>query len=218
MVIETFPPVENAVEGLLAFGGDLETASLINAYKKGIFPWPFSSENPVAWFSPDPRGILDYKDLHIPRSLKRTLNRREFVVKYNQDFKHIITHCASVPRQGQSATWITEEMINSYHNLFKEGMAYCVGAYRDNRLVGGIYGVCIDGIISGESMFYLYSNAGKICLIYLLEKLHSSGIDWLDTQMVTPAVKSLGGKEISRAAFFRRLDRQQKMTRQEIFG
>lgn len=218
MAIIKFPPVEEAVDGLLAIGGELGPSSLIEAYKRGIFPWPFTESDPIAWFSPDPRGVLDWKSLHLPRSLKRFLKKCDLTLKYNEDFDSIIVKCAEIPRKNQSSTWITSSMLEAYRELFKRGLAYCIGSYWEENLVGGIYGVCIEGIVSGESMFYERPNAGKVCLISLMEKLHLAGIDWLDTQMVTPVVQSLGGREISRREFLERLSSCRPLSREEIFG
>ena len=213
-----FPPVEEAVNGLLALGGNLETATLITAYKQGIFPWPFSEESPVAWFSPEFRGVLEWKNLHVSRSLKKFLKRNSFEIRYNRNFGEIIEQCAKIPRKNQTETWITREMLEAYLQLFEKELAWCVGCYEGNDLQGGMYGVCIDGIISAESMFHQKSNAGKLCLISVMEKLQGVGIDWLDTQMITPVVKSFGGREIPRQEFLQRLAECSPLLRGDIFG
>jgi leucyl/phenylalanyl-tRNA--protein transferase len=218
MAVLKFPPVQTADEnGLLALGGDLEVSTLVLAYRSGIFPWPISHEFPLAWFSPDPRGVLDYADLNINKRLMRYIKSAPFTFKANHNFKAVIEHCGQVPRSDQSGTWITEEVKESYEQLFGEGLAYCLEAYEKNQLVGGIYGVCIDGIITGESMFHLVPNASKLCLIALMVLLKRSGIHWLDTQMVTPVVKSLGGKEIPREDFLKRIKNAPLRSREDIF-
>ena len=213
-----FPPVEDAVDGLLALGGKLETGTLVAAYKRGIFPWPFSRKDPVAWFCPDPRGVLDWKHFHIPRSLKKFIKKHSFEVRYNCNFDQIIERCAKIPRKNQTDTWITMEMLEAYNNLFKKQLAWCAGCYNEDVLLGGIYGVCIDGIISAESMFHEKTNASKICLVSVMRQLNSVGIDWIDTQMLTPVVASFGGGEISRCEFLQRLSQCQDLSRKDIFG
>ena len=213
-----FPPVESAVEGLLGLGGNLQTDTLVAAYKKGIFPWPFSTDDPVAWFSPDPRGVLEQAYFHLPRSFKKFLKKQLFEIRYNQDFFEIIEECAKIPRKNQTETWITPDIQDSYKKLFEKELAWCSGCYDGDGLQGGIYGVCIDGIISAESMFYKKSNASKLCLVSLMERLEKVGIDWLDTQMTTPVVTSFGGREIPRSEFLQRLEQCRVLSRKEIFG
>ena len=218
MAVLKFPPVETADEnGLLALGGDLEVATLILAYRSGIFPWPISDEFPLAWFSPDPRGVLDFKDLTLNKRFLRYLKNNDFTFTANKDFKGVIESCSNVPRNNQSGTWITREVIDSYQALFDDGHAYSLEAWQGNELVGGIYGVCIHGIITGESMFHKAPNASKLCLVGLMALLKRAGIDWLDTQMVTPVIKSLGGKEIPRKEFLERIKNSPVRSRSEIF-
>lgn len=205
MPIVSFPPVDNADEnGLVAIGGDLSVPSLELAYSQGIFPWPLNEGTPIPWFSPDPRGIIEYKDLHISKSLKKQLKKEDFEVRYNYDFPHVIQECAA-SRNRNEQTWITSELLMSYIELFHHGHAYSVEVYQQNRLVGGLYGTCFNHFLSGESMFYKVSNASKIALVCLMEYLHSRGIKWLDIQMLTPVTKSLGGKFVSREKYLRML-------------
>jgi leucyl/phenylalanyl-tRNA--protein transferase len=203
MAIIEFPPIEQADEhGLLAIGGDLEISSLLLAYTEGIFPWPINEEYPIAWFSPDPRGVLFFEDLYISRSTHKILKKNQFEIRFNTSFEQVIRACAeSKNRKDQPGTWITDEIIHAYMDLHRAGYAYCVEAFKDDHLVGGIYGVCIGDFFSGESMFYLEDNASKVALIHLCHFLKEKGILWLDTQMVTPVVKALGGKEIPREQF-----------------
>jgi leucyl/phenylalanyl-tRNA--protein transferase len=203
-----FPPIENADEsGLLAIGGDLKVSTLLSAYTKGIFPWPISKNYPLAWFSPEPRGILTFENLKIPKSLKKVMRRSPYQIKFNSNFESVIRHCASSSnRKDQDSTWITEEMIQGYISLHEAKYAYSIEAYDDqNTLVGGLYGIVINSFISGESMFYLKSNASKITLIELMNYLHSHQINWIDTQMVTPIVRSLGGSEVTRRIYAKML-------------
>lgn len=205
------------LEGLVGVSDNLSVDNLVVAYRSGIFPWPISRELPVTWFSPDPRGILDYKDLHISKSLKKVIKKKDFQIKYNQDFSLIIRSCAKTPRTNQKDSWITEPIIKSYEELYQRGLAYCVGAYQKDKLVGGIYGVCIEGIVSGESMFFHISNASKVALVCLMEILHSAGIVYLDTQMLTTVVQDLGGKNISKKEFLERLKNRNHKNVTDIF-
>jgi len=207
VAILDFPPVEQADEhGLLALGGDLSLESLLLAYTRGIFPWPISEEYPLAWFSPDPRGILAFDKLHLSKSLRKFLKKNPYEIRFNTNFEAVIMNCAKVPRAENQGTWITEDIINSYINLHKNGFAYSVETYLDNVLVGGVYGVCINRFYSGESMFHTADNASKVALIALLYQLKQKDIGWLDTQMVTPVVESLGGIEIPRETYLKMLD------------
>jgi leucyl/phenylalanyl-tRNA--protein transferase len=217
VAIQKFPPIELADEhGLLAQGGDLEVSSLILAYSQGIFPWPYSDYHPITWYSPDPRGVLDFLDLHLSDSFKKFLKKNSYTIKFNQDFEEIILACAAssnrkgIDQNSMSSTWITRKMIEAYINLFYAGHAHCVAVYDGDELVGGLYGVRIKNFVSGESMFYKKSNASKLALYSLMNKLNDEGIDWIDTQMVTPVIQSMGGKEISRSEFIKRLNKSLK--------
>ena len=202
MAIIEFPKIESADEhGLLAIGGDLEIESLLLAYSQGIFPWPISDEYPLAWFSPNPRGLLFFDKLHIPKSFKKFLRKNPYEIKFNHDFESVIRNCATVNRQDQSSTWITEDIIKAYIDFHKQGYAYSIETYLDDRLVGGVYGVCINRFYSGESMFHFEDNASKVALVSLMYLLKQRDIAWLDTQMVTSVVESLGGVEIPRNTF-----------------
>ncbi len=212
MVIEAFPPVENSdADGLLAVGGDLEIPSLINAYTQGIFPWPISPSIPLAWFSPNPRGVLEYEDLHVPKSLAKYLkkNAKDWRVTFNSSFAEVVHQCAiSQNRKGQNnQTWITNDIIKAYLDLFYAGNAYSIEIWNDLDLIGGIYGVCIGSFVSGESMFYLETNASKFALLTLMERLNTLDIKWIDTHMVTSIVSLLGGKEIARELFLKKLNK-----------
>lgn len=206
-----FPPVESASEdGLVAVGGDLELDTLLEAYQKGIFPWPLSTyplnvDLPHTWFSPDPRGMLEFKRLHVPRSFVKFLKKSPFHVTFNKAFADVIVNCAKTPRKDQPGTWITPEIINAYLNMFEKGYAYSVEVWNGNELVGGMYGVIIGDFVSGESMFTLEDNAGKEALYTLVHHLQEKGITWLDTQMVTEVVKQFGGKYVPRPVFLGKL-------------
>lgn len=208
MAIADFPPVESADEhGLLALGGDLEVESLLLAYSRGIFPWPISKEYPLAWFSPDPRGILAFEKLHLSKSLRKFLKKNPYEIRFNTNFEAVILNCARVKRADNQGTWITDDIINSYIELHKNGFAYSIETYLENTLVGGVYGVCINRFYSGESMFHTADNASKVALVALLYQLNQKGIGWIDTQMVTPVVEQLGGVEIPRETYLLMLER-----------
>jgi leucyl/phenylalanyl-tRNA--protein transferase len=201
-----FPPIDSATtDGLVAIGGDLETDTLEEAYKRGIFPWPFSVEFPLAWFSPDPRGIIDLNEFHVSKSFKKFLHKTNFKVTYNNRFSEVIKNCALVKRKDQGGTWITPDIILGYEKLFREEKAYSVEVWEDTELVGGLYGVVMGDFISGESMFMKQPQASKLALFRLIQTLKSNGINWIDTQMVTPVVHQFGGKYISRNEFINRL-------------
>jgi leucyl/phenylalanyl-tRNA---protein transferase len=208
MPISNFPPIDLADEhGLLAVGGDLDVASLLLAYKRGIFPWPINEDYPLAWFSPDPRGVIYTQDLHLSRSMKKTLKHSPYTVTYNSAFDQVIQACRETHERKQNGqTWITQDICKAYSLLHLAGHAYSVEVYDSkDRLVGGVYGVTLGGYISGESMFYRSPNASKIALATLLMDLKDNEIPWMDTQMVTPVVGSMGGVEISRALFLAQL-------------
>ena len=220
MAIIAFPPVDEADEnGLLALGGDMEVSSLLLAYSRGIFPWPISDEYPLAWFSPDPRGVLEYKNLHIPRKLNSALNKNKYTVTFNQQFDLVIQACAEAKRKDQPGTWINQEIIDCFTQLFEQGHSYSVEVInKDEEVIGGLYGVCLGNYLSGESMFFKETNASKIGLVTLMQHLHQKGVDFLDTQMVTPVVASLGGTEIPRSDFIKRVENRGSRERQEIFS
>ena len=203
MVIESFPPHEQADEsGVLALGGDLEVESLLLAYRNGIFPWPISIRYPLAWFSPDPRGVLFLKDFHVSRSFQKLIKNSGWTVKFNKNFPEVIQRCALADnRKDQEGTWITPQIVKSYIDFHRAGHAFSVETYQEDRLIGGLYGVKIGHYIAGESMFYLKSNASKFAFYHLMENLKQEGIKWIDTQMVTPLTESLGAVEVPREDF-----------------
>ena len=191
-------------EGIVALGGHLNTANLLGAYRRGIFPWPIEGW-PVAWFCPDERAILEFKDLHVPRSLMRIQKHTSLRFTINQSFETVITMCAKVSRADGQGTWITEEMLDAYCELHRLGYAHSVEVWDGERLVGGLYGVDADGSFAGESMFYLIPNASKLALVYLINHLQSRGLDWIDIQVLTPHMEAFGAKEISRQEFLSKL-------------
>ena len=215
-----FPPVNAANEdGLLAIGGKLNVETLTLAYSQGIFPWPVGQDYPNTWFAPDPRGVILFKDFHIPKSLKKFLRKNPYQIRFNEDFPQIIRRCADAKRSHEDGTWINQEIVKAYGDMFADGKAYCVGAYdEEGCLVGGLYGVCLGEIVSGESMFFESVNASKACLMALIERLQESGLEFLDTQMVTPVVAAFGGKLIRRSLFMGMIERlDSSRPRNDIF-
>jgi leucyl/phenylalanyl-tRNA--protein transferase len=206
-----FPPVDTATEeGLVAVGGDLEVDTLLEAYHQGIFPWPvstypFNADYPHTWFSPNPRGILDFSHIHVSRSFIKFLKHSPYTVTFNQAFSDVISNCAKMPRKDQPGTWITPDIINAYKKLFEADRAYSVEVWDNKRLVGGLYGVVMGNFLSGESMFMIEDNASKQGFYALLMHLQNLGITWLDTQMVTEVVRQFGGEYIPRPVFLDRL-------------
>ena len=202
-----FPPVELAdpETGLLCVGGDLSVSTLLAAYRSGVFPWPLGEGDELYWFAPEQRGVLLFRDLHVSRSLKRFQERSPFLLKSNQDFQKIISRCATVRTDEGERTWITPRLQQAYAKLFEAGNVLCVGAYRNDRLVGGVYGVLINKFFAGESMFFEEPNASKLALLSLIADLQSRGISWMDCQQLTPLLSQFGGKLLPRSEFMRML-------------
>ena len=196
-----FPPVENALdEGLLAIGGDLSEERLLLACSSGIFPW-FSEDQPIAWWSPDPRFVLFPEDLYISKSMRLMLNKNKFKVTTNQNFKEVIIQCAIAKRNFQYGTWITDEMIDAYINLHKKGYAHSVEVWNGDELVGGLYGIKMGKCFFGESMFHKMDNASKYGFITYVNQLKSEGAVIIDCQVYTPHLSSLGAIHIPRKKF-----------------
>ena len=202
-----FPdPRYSTSEGIVAMGGSLHPENVLAAYRRGIFPWPIEGL-PLVWFSPQERAILEFADLHIPRSLARERRNTELWFSVDRDFGAVIRACAGVPRAGENGTWITPEVVRSYTELHRRGYVHSVEAWAGDALVGGLYGVDADGAFAGESMFYLRPNASRLALLFLIEHLSARGLDWIDIQMMTPHMKMLGAKVISRDLFLEKLAR-----------
>ncbi|MBT8325849.1 MAG: leucyl/phenylalanyl-tRNA--protein transferase [Winogradskyella sp.] len=198
-----FPEVDKATkDGLLAMGGDLSVERLIHAYSKGIFPW-FENKEPLLWWSPDPRFVLFPEDLKISQSMAKLLERRAFNVTYNRAFKDVIGNCSKINRKDQLGTWITQEMITAYTNLFNLGFAKSVEVWQNNDLVGGLYGIDLgNGVFCGESMFTKVSNASKYGFISMVTQ---QNYKLIDCQLHTNHLESLGAKDIPRSEFLKYL-------------
>jgi leucyl/phenylalanyl-tRNA--protein transferase len=200
-----FPPPEYAdPSGLLAVGGDLSNERLLEAYRLGIFPW-YSEDQPILWWSPDPRLVLDLKDFKISRSLRKTLKKEVFQITFDHAFEEVIRSCASVPREAQNGTWITDEMEKAYIKLHGLGYAHSVESWFGGKLAGGLYGVSLGKCFFGESMFHLKTDASKVALATLVEKLKSWDFHFIDSQMTTEHMLKLGAKELPRRIFLKRL-------------
>ena len=196
-----FPPVSEASpEDFLAIGGDLSPERLLLAYTNGIFPW-FSEDEPIIWWSPDPRMVLFPENLKISKSMKQLLRKKVFSVTYNQAFDQVIDACATIYRPGQDDTWITEDMKAAYIKLHELGYAISVEVWQDDQLVGGLYGIDLGHIFCGESMFSNVSNASKYGFIHLVQKLQQNGCQLIDCQIHTDHLESLGAQEIPREVF-----------------
>ncbi|MBI1394789.1 MAG: leucyl/phenylalanyl-tRNA--protein transferase [Betaproteobacteria bacterium] len=203
---DPFPPVSRALQhpnGLLAAGGDLSVQRLLSAYSRGIFPW-YSDQEPILWWSPDPRMVLVPSELTISRSLRKTLRNTCYEVRADSAFEAVMRACAA-PREGQAGTWITEEMIEAYCELHAAGFAHSMETWMDGRLAGGLYGVSLGRMFFGESMFARVSNASKIALVHLAGRLREQAYGMIDCQMTTPHLASLGAREIPRELFLARV-------------
>ena len=198
-----FPKVSEATkEGLLAVGGDLSTERLICAYKNGIFPW-FDDEEPILWWSPNPRFVLFPEKLKVSKSMRQLLRNNDFIITVNKSFKEVITECSKTKRKKQYGTWITNSMIEAYVKLHEMGYAKSVEVWKDTELVGGLYGVDLNnGVFCGESMFSKLSNASKLALITFIK---NGNYKLIDCQVYTKHLESLGAEEIPREAFLRHL-------------
>ena len=205
---DPFPPVERALRepnGLLAAGGDLSPERLLAAYRRGIFPW-FGDEDPLLWWSPDPRMVLFSRELHVARSLRRVLRSGRYTVTFDRAFRGVMDGCAE-PRRDEAGTWITEEMVAAYTSLARLGFAHSVETWRDGSLVGGLYGVAIGRMFYGESMFSRATDASKVALVTLVRQLERWGFELIDCQMSTSHLASLGAREVPRAQFLTQLAR-----------
>jgi len=202
-----FPPVAYAnADGLLALGGDLSIDRLIKAYHSGIFPW-YNEGEPILWFCPNPRMVLFPDELRISKSMRQLLKRNAFTVTFNTNFDEVIKNCATVNRPDQHGTWITNDMQEAYKKLHKIGYAISVEVWKDNDLVGGLYGVLLKEkkVFCGESMFAKVSNASKYGFIHLVNWLKQREVQLIDCQVYTDHLASLGAREIERKNFLQYL-------------
>lgn len=197
-----FPPLDSALEdpnGLIAAGGDLSAARLVEAYRRGIFPW-FDEGQPILWWSPNPRTVLFPERIHISRSMRKLLKKQTFEVTADQAFTEVIDYCAQL-REDTSGTWITPEMMDAYCELHRQGVAHSIEVWQQGELVGGLYGIGLGRLFFGESMFSLASNASKIAFIHLAKQCQSWQFGLIDCQMASDHLFSLGAEDIERKVF-----------------
>ncbi len=205
---DAFPEISAALtapDGLLAAGGDLKPDRLLHAYRRGVFPW-FDSGQPILWWSPDPRCVMKPDSFHVARRLRRSIRNSGIGLSFNKAFSAVIESCAT-DRVGHEGTWITDEMIEAYSSLHRQGWAHSVEVWRDDALVGGLYGLAIGKAFFGESMFNRASNASKIAMWALCELLARQQFEILDCQVVSPHLTSLGAILMPRAEFGALLER-----------
>ena len=203
-----FPPVEEAnYEGILAVGGDLSIERLLLAYTNGIFPW-YDSDDPILWWAPPHRMVVNPKDYKAPKSLRNIINRNLFEVTINQDFTAVISNCQKIERKGQDGTWISKEIIDSYTKLHQKGKAISFEVWQNNELVGGLYGVDLGHVFCGESMFSKVPNASKVAFVKLIDYLKERNYLLLDCQVHNDHLEKLGAFEISRDLFMKIIQTQ----------
>ncbi|MEI7594697.1 MAG: leucyl/phenylalanyl-tRNA--protein transferase [Bacteroidota bacterium] len=201
-----FPDPNEAEDGLIAVGGDLSPIRLLTAYSCGIFPW-FNPDEEILWWSPNPRLVLFPEDIKISKSLLRIIKSKKFTVKLDTNFSNVIKQCKNICRKDADGTWITDDMEQAYIELHRIGAAHSVEIYENNELVGGLYGVSIGKGFFGESMFSIKPNASKIALVYLANYLKALNFHFIDAQVPTDHLISMGAKEISRKDFLTLLDK-----------
>lgn len=186
-------------EGLIAYGGDLNPNRIITAYTKGIFPW-YNQNDPILWWSPNPRMVLDLDEFKVSKSLAKTISRNTYEIRFDTNFEQTIIECANA-RKHKEGTWILDEVIEAYIKLHEMNFAHSFEAYYDGELVGGGYGINIGNIFCGESMFAKKSDASKVALYYLVQRLKNNGFKLIDCQVPSSHLESLGAKNISRKEF-----------------
>jgi leucyl/phenylalanyl-tRNA--protein transferase len=199
-----FPPADKSLDGLVAVGGNLSPGMLLSAYEQGIFPW-YNPEDPIFWQSPDPRFVIFPEKLHISASMRRVLKKDKFELALDRDFPAVIAACAAMDRPGQDGTWITEDIIKAYTELHRLGWAHSAESYQAGELVGGCYGIRLGKVFFGESMFAKRPNASKAAFLSLAKLLFSDGVAFIDCQVPTEHLRSLGGEEMSRRDFLKLL-------------
>jgi leucyl/phenylalanyl-tRNA---protein transferase len=198
-----FPnPLEAHKKGLLAYGGDLHPGRIMTAYTQGIFPW-YNENDPILWWSPDPRLILELDEFKVSKNLQKTINKNIFEIRFDTNFTQVMIECANIKRENQKGTWINNELIEAYTQIHEQGLAHSFEAYFEGELVGGGYGINIGNIFCGESMFAKKNDASKVALYYLVQKLKKQNFKLIDCQIPTPHLQSLGAKTISRKEFLK---------------
>lgn len=202
----SFPHPSHAdKDGLLAIGGDLSAERLLFAYSQGIFPW-FDADSPILWWSPDPRMVLIPGEFKKSKSLVQSIRRKNYEVRFDEDFRRVIKYCAVTGSREEEGTWITPEMIEAYIMLHELGYAHSVETYMDGRLAGGLYGVSLGKAFFGESMFFLQRDASKVALAALVDRTKEWGFHFIDAQQRTEHLRSLGARAIARSSFLKMLE------------
>ncbi|MDA7915948.1 leucyl/phenylalanyl-tRNA--protein transferase [Verrucomicrobia bacterium] len=195
-----FPDPRGAdAEGLVAVGGDFSVPYLLAAYRNGIFPWSF---DPVSWWSPDPRGIMELDQFYVSRTLRKVLKKELFEIRINTAFRSVMEACATTRKNGN---WITREFIDAYEIFHQQGHAHCVECWQEGQLAGAVYGVAVGGVFAGESMFHRVNDASKVALYHLVQHLKERRFSFLDVQLITPTTEALGAIEIQREDYLQRL-------------
>ena len=197
-----FPSIDMMGGDLVAIGGDFHPQRLLNAYRSGLFPWFIDEYNYIHWFSPQKRMVLYPDQFKLTKSLKRVIKNKKFTIKSNTAFEDVIQNCANIKRKDEDDTWISKEFITAYTNLFNLKYAFSIECYEDEKLVGGLYGVLIDDIFCGESMFSKVSNSSKVAFYYLCEWAKENKIKLIDCQVYNDHLASLGAIEIPREKYF----------------
>ena len=204
-----FPTLDMMKDDLVAVGGDFHPQRLLNAYENGIFPWYIDEYNYIHWFSPKKRMILEPNEFKISKSLKKSITNRGFIVKSNENFENVIKSCANIKRKNEDSTWISDEFIEAYTNLYHLDIASSIETYLDDELVGGLYGLLIGDVFCGESMFAKVTDASKVAFYHLCNQAKNNGINLIDCQVYNDHLASLGAKEISRNDYFKILKNSQ---------
>lgn len=201
-----FPTLDMIKDDLVAVGGDFHPYRIIEAYKKGIFPWFIDEYNHIHWYSPQKRMVLYPDNFKLSKSLKRVIKNKNFIIKSNENFDKVIRNCAKIKRKHEDDTWISDEFIEAYTNLFKLDYAFSIECYLDDKLVGGLYGLLIEDVFCGESMFSLVPNASKVAFYHLCKQAKENNIKVIDCQVYNEHLASLGANEISREEYFKLLN------------
>jgi len=201
-----FPTLDMMKDDLVAVGGDFHPQRLLNAYENGIFPWYIDEYNYIHWFSPQKRMVLKPEDFKVSKSLKKSIQNKGFVIKSNENFEEVIKSCANIKRKHEDSTWISDEFIEAYTNLYHLDIAFSIECYLNDELVGGLYGLLIGNIFCGESMFAKVTDASKVAFYHLCQQAQENGIELIDCQVYNDHLASLGASEISRDEYFKLLN------------
>lgn len=203
-----FPTLEMMEDDLVAIGGDFHPQRLLNAYSSGIFPWFIDDYNHIHWYSPQQRMVLKPNEMKVSKSLKKSVQNKGFVIKSNENFEEVMKNCSTIKRKHEDETWIDDNFIQAYTNLYNLGYAFSIETYLDEELVGGLYGVMIGDVFCGESMFAKVSDASKVAFYHLCQQAEQNGIKLIDCQVHNKHLESLGAYEIPREEYFKILKNQ----------